>query len=147
MNLEEWVKNNWLTKQLASPQEIKDLLNVAERDLKDCQITNLSLDARFNLAYNSALQLANIALRACRYRVSKGERSHYYVIQSLALTIGLDKENILNFEAFRKKRHESSYEVAGNISGQEVIEITEFATKLRNDVEIWLKSKHPELLK
>ena len=58
MNLQNWVKNGWLVEHKTSPQEIKDLLGVSDRDLANCQIGGLSPDWQLSIAYNAALQAA-----------------------------------------------------------------------------------------
>lgn len=45
-----------------------DLLRVADRDLADAEIPQLSSDRRFATAYNAALQMATIALYAAGFR-------------------------------------------------------------------------------
>ena len=45
-----------------------DLLRIVDRDLKDASILELSADRRFVTAYNAALRLATIVLRASGYR-------------------------------------------------------------------------------
>ena len=47
-----------------SPQEIHDLREVVERDLKDARLDVLSDDRRFATAYNAVLQLTKIVI-AC----------------------------------------------------------------------------------
>ena len=37
MSLSDWERNGWLTKQQTSPNEIRDLLQVVERDLADAR--------------------------------------------------------------------------------------------------------------
>lgn len=54
MSLIAWEKNGWLVAHKASPQEIQDLLGVAERDLQDCATKGLSDDWRLAIAYNAA---------------------------------------------------------------------------------------------
>jgi len=50
-----------------------------------------------------------------------GRDSHHYrVIQSLELTVGKDSKFIGAFDAFRKKRNVSSYDIGGGISHREV---------------------------
>ncbi len=44
MSLQDWLNNGWLVKHVTSPQEVSDLLSVAERDIKDSQIPGLSSD-------------------------------------------------------------------------------------------------------
>lgn len=47
MSLQEWQLNGWLVPHKTSAREIKDLLALADRDLKDCQSAGLSVDWRF----------------------------------------------------------------------------------------------------
>ena len=80
MTLQDWLINGWLTPHKTTPQEIKDLLTVADRDLTDCQVSGLSSEWRLNIAYNAALQSATAALAASGYRAAR-EAHHYRVIQ------------------------------------------------------------------
>ena len=146
MSLKEWARNGWLTEHKTSPQEIADLLRVADRDLADCQAHGLSPDWHLNIAYNAALQSATAALAASGYRVSR-EAHHYRVIQSLSLTIGADKNLVNQLDQFRKKRNISDYERAGLVSEQEADEMETLARRLRKSVEEWLRAGRPELLK
>ncbi|MCX5860454.1 MAG: HEPN domain-containing protein [Proteobacteria bacterium] len=145
MSLPELLKNGWLIKHQTSPEEIRDLLGIADRDLADCQTPGLSPDWRFNIAYNAALQAATAALAAAGYRAERTSH-HYRVIQTLADTIGADESLVTQFDQFRKKRNLSDYDRAGMVSDQEVREVLDLARKLRQSVEKWLKSKHPKLL-
>ncbi|MBN2107900.1 MAG: hypothetical protein JW832_10790 [Deltaproteobacteria bacterium] len=89
MSLRDWLKNGWLIEHVTSPQEIADLLGVADRDLADCMVAHLSPDWKLTIAYNAALQSATAALAASGYRPSR-EAHHDRVIQSLAHTLELD---------------------------------------------------------
>jgi hypothetical protein len=91
------------------------------------------------------LQAATAALTAAGYRASR-ESHHYRVIQSLSLTLGKSAEFIRNFDAFRKKRNVSNYDIGGGVSDRELQEITAMAETLRQEVEDWIHSKHPSLL-
>jgi hypothetical protein len=71
MSLKNWLANGWLVEHKTSPQEITGLLEVADRDLKDCQSPGLSSDWQLNIAYNAALQAAAAALAAAGYRASR----------------------------------------------------------------------------
>ena len=144
MNLKDWLRNGWLVEHRTSRQEISDLLSVADRDLVQCQVSGLSPDWRLSIAYNAALQLATAALAAAGYRASK-EAHHYRAIQSLAYTIKADKKLIAQLDRFRKKRNISGYERAGVVSEQEAREIFSLAKNLRDEVEKWLRSNHPDL--
>jgi hypothetical protein len=42
--LTDWVRNGWLVEHRTSPQEIADLLGVADRDLRDGVVKDLRED-------------------------------------------------------------------------------------------------------
>ncbi len=50
MSLEDLYKQDRLKKHKTSSREIKDLLQVIDRDLKDAKIKSLSADRRFAIA-------------------------------------------------------------------------------------------------
>ncbi len=145
MSLKNWQLSGWLVAHTTSPQEIADLLAVADRDLRDCMASGLSTNWRLSIAYNAALQAATAALAACGYRAVR-EAHHFRVIQSLVYTIGLEGKTVTQFDAFRKKRNIGGYERAGMVSDYEAYEMLSLAQKIRERVESWLKEKYPELL-
>lgn len=145
MSLPAWLSNGWLVEHQTSPEEIADLLGVADRDLVDCQTPGLSPDWRLNIAYNAALQVATAALSAAGYRAMR-EAHHYRVIQSLAYTLGSDPGTIAQLDQFRKKRNIGGYDRAGRTSDQEASEMLALAQRLRKEVESWLRAGHPGLL-
>jgi hypothetical protein len=147
MSLSEWRKNGWLKSHQTSPQEIADLLAVADRDLKDCQTKGLSDDWKFNIAYNAALQASSAALAASGYAVAKGDSNHFRVVQSLAFTIGADAAAIQRFDGFRKKRSMSVYDAAGVITSAEAGQIIRFSEDLVGQIKLWLRTNHLTLLK
>jgi len=79
----------------------------------------VSTDWRFAIAYNAGLQAATAALAAAGYRASR-DNHHYHVIQSLELTLGKEAKFIRSFDAFRKKRNVSNYDIGGGISDRKV---------------------------
>ena len=118
---------------------------MADRDLAQCRTPHLSPDWQLNIAYNAALQAATAALAAAGYRAARGAH-HYRVIQSLAHTIEADPGLVIQLDKFRKKRNITEYEHAGAVSEQEAKEMFALAKKLRDKVEKWLHSNHPELI-
>jgi len=146
MTLDDWLSNRWLSRHRTTPQEIADLLAVAERDLQDCQVTGLSADARLSLAYSAAVQLATAALAAAGYRPGRAGPHHHWVIQSLAHTIEAADDLVSQLDKFRKKRNVLAYERAGYVSDQEADEMRQLALALRQRVEGWLRRRHPGLL-
>ena len=145
MSLKDWLKNGWLVEHRTSPQEIRNLLGVADRDLDDCRAAGLCADWKMNIAYNAALQATTAALAACGFRASR-DSHHYRIIQSLAFTLEMEAKLIAKFDKFRKKRNIGGYEQAGLISEQEAEEMISLAEQLREATELWLQSNHPELL-
>lgn len=56
MSLEDLYKQDRLKKHKTSSREMKDLLQVINRDLKDAKIKGLSADRRFAIAYTISSQ-------------------------------------------------------------------------------------------
>jgi len=86
MSLDNWAKNGWLRPHKIGKQEVLDLLDIVERDLKDAQC-DLSSDWKFNIAYNAALQRCTILLNASGYRPEK-TLAHYRTLGALPLILG-----------------------------------------------------------
>ena len=146
MSLSDWERNGWVVKHRTSRHEIRDLLQVVERDLADSAAEGLSADWRMNIAYNAALQAATAALAAAGYRPSR-DAHHYRVIQSLRETLGADAAVVATFDAFRKKRNISGYERIGLVSDADAGAMRALAVALRRDVMAWLKRYHGDVLK
>jgi hypothetical protein len=145
MSLSDWERNGWLTKHQTSPNEIRDLRQVVERDLADSDAEGLSADWRMNIAYNAALQAATIALAAAGYRAAR-ESHHFRVIQSLRETIGVEAGVVATFDAFRKKRNITGYERIGLVSDADAEAMRALAVRLRGDVVAWLAKHHGRLV-
>ncbi len=145
MSLREWSRKGWLGSHKTSPQEISDLLWLADRDLHDCGAKGLTPDWRLTIAYNAALQSAKAALAASGYRASR-EAQHVRIIGSLEFTVGLELTDVQQLDMFRRKRNISDYERSGQVSEVEADEMAELAIKVREQVIEWLREKDPRLL-
>lgn len=143
--LARWRENGWIEAVEPTRSEVEDLLGIASRDLQQSQIEGLNSDWRLAIAYNAALQLAAAALLAAGYRASR-DQHHYRLIQSLAITIELDREEVSLLDVFRKKRNLSSYERSGTTTDTEARELSEFTESLRDRVESWIRETRPRLL-
>jgi hypothetical protein len=110
VSFSDWVTNGWLVAHKSSKQEIGNLLGIVARDLKDSQAKDVSE----RLAVRDRLQ-RGIAGRdggPCGRWVSRVPReSSLPGHQSLELTLGKDAKFIRAFDAFRKKRNVSSYDI------------------------------------
>jgi hypothetical protein len=147
MSLDKWLENTWVKKEPTSRDEIKGLLTIVERDLKDANVTAISEDRRFEAGFNAARTLANIALRASGFRTTTQLGHHFRTIESLEYTIQADSKLINRLQALSKKRNATSYDSAGNVSTQELELIQKTAAELKQNVLSWLGKNHPELLR
>jgi len=147
MSLEKWAEYGWLKAEPTSRDEIKSLLAIVDRDLKDAKVAAISEDRRFEAAFSAARTAANAALRASGYRTSTQAGHHIKTIESLELTIKADAKSIQRMKTLSKKRNVTSYDSAGNISAQELELAIRTASELRRTVLAWLQKNHPELLK
>jgi hypothetical protein len=145
MSLADWAKNGWLRAHKPTKEEILNLFEIIERDLNDANAKGISDDWKFGIAYNAALKLCTILLHSSGYRPEKN-LAHYRTLQSLPLILGTNHSpNADYLDTCRKKRNETEYDAAGNISADEARELIAFCLELRQEVIAWLKNKHKEL--
>lgn len=145
MSLDDWYKNGWLKKHQTSREEIDNLIAIIERDLRDCTNEDVSEDWRFAIAYNAARQCCLIALYCSGYRTGRGSGDHYYVIQSLTQTMGMELIETRDYlDSCRNKRNISDYDSAGAISRHEVQELIIVTKELFNKVRSWARRHHPD---
>ncbi|PYU61394.1 MAG: hypothetical protein DMG56_13570 [Acidobacteria bacterium] len=146
MSLEKWAEYGWLKAEPTSRDEIKSLLTIVGRDLRDAKVTAISEDRRFEAAFSAARTAATLAWRASGYRTSTQLGHHVKTIESLELTIKADSKMIQKMKTFSKKRNATSYDSAGNVSKQELELAIKTAAELNREVVTWLQKNHPELL-
>lgn len=144
MSLQLWLEKGWLKAHKPTSREIAELLAVADRALKDCQVPGLSNEGKLDMAHNAALQCSAAALAAAGYRASR-EAYHYYVIQSLSFTLQLEERAVRRLHKLRRKRNISDYERPGMVTEQEAREMAELAKLIRRQVEEWIRHNHTEL--
>jgi hypothetical protein len=147
MSLEKWLEYGWLKREPSSSSEIKGLLGIVERSLRDAKVQVISVDLRFTAAFSAALTAATVALRASGYRASAQPGHHIKTIESLELTIKAHSNIIQRLKAFNNTRNKSLYDIAGVVSDQELAAMIRVATDLREQVMDWLQNFHPGLLK
>lgn len=147
MSLEQWLSEGKLKPHQTTRQEVAQLLEAVERNIRDASIEALSADNRFTIAYQAALQLATIVLYASGYRPSASMGHHYITIQSLRFTMGSQaKARVHYLDNCRKMRNASEYERAGVVSVSGVTELLEELESFHQDVLDWLAKSHPHLL-
>jgi uncharacterized protein (UPF0332 family) len=146
MSLENWAKNGWIRKHETSPQEIKSLFDIVDRDLQDARRKELSSDWRFGIAYNAALKVCTILLYAKGYRPGRS-LAHYRTLQSLPLILGKEKIGDATYlDKCRKTRNTAEYDQIGVTTVNDAEELIEFVEDLKFEAKQWLKSNHKGLL-
>lgn len=146
-NSREFLAARRLRELPTSASEIADLLRVVERDLGDARIEALSADRRFATAYNAALQLATIVLRAQGLQ-TRGVSHHHTTIILLPEFLGDDLVDTSNYlDACRAKRNTVEYDGAGIATDDEVRELIRETEQLESVVVDWLEREHPGLIK
>jgi hypothetical protein len=97
--------NKPLEAEPADPKEFAALRDSGITRLKDSQVAQLSLESRFDLAYNAAHALCLAALRWHGYRSS----NRYIVFQVLPHTLGLGPEVWRVLAKAHDQRNSSEY--------------------------------------
>ncbi len=145
MDLQRYAAEGSLTRHSSSAREIRDHFHIVRRDLADASLKGYSDDRRFAIAYNAALQLATIVLRASGYRAT-GAGHHKATIEVLPELMG-SKYQVLSdyFDKCRSKRNITEYDRAGTVQEREVVELIGEVEKFRDEVTAWLAKNHPEL--
>ena len=136
-----------LEKEATDSAEIARFLVKIVRKLADSRSQTISLDSRFDLAWEAVLQIGLAALRANGFRTTSQAGHQAMAIQTLDQSIGLPKERIRLLETFRKNRSAGLYEGTFEPSSVEVESLIEAAVDLREAVLRWLRASRPELLK
>jgi hypothetical protein len=144
--LPTWFSAGWLQRHQSSPEEIRDLWLIAERDLRDAASGGISHDWQYGIAYNAALKLCTILLHAEGYKPAKGNLAHYRVLSALPLILGQHRQGDADYlDACRQKRNTVEYDRVGGASEAEAAELITFVTGLQTEVGTWLRQKHPHL--
>ena len=147
MSLEQWLQSGWLRQVETTVADIQKLFQVVDRDLSDAKAHGLSVDGRFQHAYDAALQLCIIALKASGYVVRKGQGHHKYSIEALRHTLGVQWANTADhIERCSRLRGQAVYERIGVVSDQDATDLLDAAEQLRGDVIGWLKANYLELV-
>jgi len=146
MSLKELSSQGSLKPHKTSKEEIKNLLELVGRDIKDARVKTISTDRRFATAYNAVLQLATVVIYCSGYKPT-GWGHHYTVFKALKVIMGKDYHDIADyFDSCRAKRNVTDYRHTGEISESETNELIKEAEKFSDIVIKFIKKYHPNLL-
>lgn len=147
VSLDNLVKIGKLHRHDARRDEIQRLLRGLDRSLADAQVEGLSNEGCLASAYDALLRLATVALRASGYRTNPDQPGHHAItLQSLLLTLGVERELAVQLDAFRRKRNLAAYEGDDSVSDSDLAELLGIVNDLRPRLTAWLKRNHPELI-
>ncbi len=143
MSLDNLV-NRGLQREPTDAAEIARFLAKAGTRLVDSTSQSISLDSRFDLAYEAILQLGLSALRANGLRPDSRGGHHILALQSLDKSIGFPKEHLRVIDQFRRRRAEGLYDGSFDPSEAEVNALIEMAQRVKVHLQTWLAREHPE---
>lgn len=117
MNLKRFISKGLIFEIKVDKEEIAKLLRIADRDIREAEERSHDTDWQFAIAYNAALQLATVVLRASGYRASTKAGHHWATFTVLPDILGDDYMEIANyFNECRNKRNTTEYCEIGTIS-------------------------------
>lgn len=128
MPYDRLLKSNRIRSHTANQNEIKQLLQLATRDLSTAT-RNLdeAPDWAYSIAYNSILQAGRALMFYDGYR-PRGSEQHATVVEFVEERLGAAyTAQVQLFDQMRRKRHRVIYEVAGLVSRQEAEQAIAFA--------------------
>ena len=135
-----------LEKAESDGEELARYLGRVRRKLEDSRQKNISLDSRFDVAFEALLQIALAALRANGYRTTSGAGHQQLAIQALPKSIGVSATDVRALDEFRKRRSAGLYLAEFEPSEAEVGALIGAVERLHKQLLAWLKANRPELL-
>lgn len=125
--LDNLVRIGQLKAEPAARAELDGLLRSGAARIKDAENEQLSLESRFDLAYNAAHASSLAALRFHGYR----SENRFLVFQSLQHTLGLSPPKWRVLDQAHKKRNHVEYEGSVDID----ISLLEAIIRIAREVE------------
>lgn len=131
--LDNLVRIGQLKAEEPAREEVAGLIRSGLVRLKDASNEALSVESRFDLAYNAAHALSLAALRHAGYR----SESRYLVFQCLQHSLDLPAEQWRVLDQAHRKRNIAEYESVLDIDEQLVAALIRVATEVADRVQIY----------
>lgn len=110
MSLANLLKTGQLKEHKPGAEELERLLAAAERGIADARAKGVSPETRFDAAYRAITQIGLAALMTAGYRPDTNRPGHHAtIIQTLPLTLGIEKARMLVLDTLRRKRNLVDY--------------------------------------
>jgi hypothetical protein len=110
VSLANLLKTGQLKEHRADEEEIGRLMAAAERSLADARVEAISAETRFDAVYRAITQVGLAALMLRGYRPDTNKPGHHMtIIQTLPLTLGVEKERMVVLDTLRRKRNLADY--------------------------------------
>lgn len=129
--LENLAKIGQLKAEPASEEEIAGLQRSGAVRLADAKNENLSIESRFDLAYNAAHALSLAALRRAGFR----SESRYLVFQCTQHTLNLEPEQWRVLDQAHRKRNLAEYEGDIDVDNQLLEALTRVADLIASKMQ------------
>lgn len=127
-------------------KQVADMLAAARTNLDNAQVSGLSAENRFDIAYKTIMQCALVALLAHGLRpLSSRVGHHRTAIESLAQTIGASSQQVELLNALRRQRNRVNYS-GSLVSDSTATECRQAAAQLLKQVTAWLRSNRKDLV-
>lgn len=130
-NLDNLARTGKLKAEPPEQSELDGLIRSGLARLTDAENETLSVESRFDLAYNAAHALSLAALRWHGYRSD----NRYLVFQTLALTLGVSNEQWRVLDAAHRKRNFVEYEGLADVDETLVAAVIRVAREVAARVE------------
>lgn len=141
MSLEEMLLRDELERLETSAGEIDRLLEAIARRLEDARNLSIHAETRLEQAYHAILNCALVALRADNLRPVNGPGKHFYALESLLHTLGVEQKRVDYYQELRDLRNKDIYEGSIHVSEREVEEAIEEAVWLQEQLHEWLAQR------
>lgn len=136
MSIEDLLKKRKIFRHRASREEVRRLLELADRDIRMAKLTMAEdWDWAFSIAYNAVLQSARAFMYSNGFRPA-AEQGHKNTFSFLRAALGEDLASTVGyFDRMRKKRNQAIYDVAGLITEKEAKAILKHAVKFVDEIK------------
>lgn len=130
-----------LVEESEQPGEVERLISKATTRLQDAKNSTISAESRFDLAYESLLQLGRAALRSHNLRPDSRGGHDVLILQTLPRTAGIGRNTVRLLDQFRRQRAISLYDGSFDPTEAELQALLDATEQLKQAVETSLQNR------